>query len=255
MRMRSLTLALLALLAAAPLGAQQVRGRVLDAKTGRPVGDVLVTVSTLRGRHVAQVRTQPGGSFTLKLFEGGVHRISASRLGYRATHVGVLVPERPATLEVDLLLSESRLELAPLTVTARVEPQRSRNLAATGFYEREREGGGRFIRREEVDRRRAPSTSDLIRGFLGSDLFIGHTPGTNDPIPRVQLRSQRQVTCTPRAFLDGVELAGGLRSLDSAILPQHVEAIEIYRGPSELPVRFAGAAAGCGAVVVWSRTG
>ncbi|RMH14199.1 MAG: hypothetical protein D6701_11515, partial [Gemmatimonadetes bacterium] len=39
------------------------------------------------------------------------------------------------------------------------------------------------------------------------------------------------------------------------IRPEDIEAIEVYRGASEVPAEFGGSDAGCGAIVIWTRRG
>lgn len=39
------------------------------------------------------------------------------------------------------------------------------------------------------------------------------------------------------------------------ISPQHVEGIEVYRRPAELPAQYSGARSGCGVILTWSRGG
>jgi Carboxypeptidase regulatory-like domain len=247
--MRLLLATVLALLAAPPLAAQALRGRVLDAETGRPVQEAEVRVADAAGALVARARTGADGAFALRLPGGGAHRVSAGRLGYRLAEAGVLVPPR-AAVEVDLLLAGAELALQPLEVTARVAGLR--RLEEAGFFERERARRGRFLRREDVEREAPRRVSDLMRGFVPRQ--VGRTarrvPDTLNDQP-----VEREETCQPRVFLDGAVVPGGVRALDEMLLPEHVEGVEIYPGPSALPARFAGSASACGAFVVWSATG
>ncbi|HEU0052717.1 MAG TPA: carboxypeptidase regulatory-like domain-containing protein, partial [Longimicrobium sp.] len=86
--MRVLPLLALLVLAAAPAGAQTVRGRVLDAASGKPVAQALVTATDSAGTTV-RARADDEGAFSLALPGGGQARIVAERLGYEAASVAV----------------------------------------------------------------------------------------------------------------------------------------------------------------------
>lgn len=61
-------------------------------------------------------------------------------------------------------------------------------------------------------------------------------------------------SCLPEVYLDGVP-APGARQIDQLITPMDIEAVEIYRSPSEVPARFTTAASQCGVILIWSRRG
>ncbi|HYH80632.1 MAG TPA: carboxypeptidase regulatory-like domain-containing protein [Longimicrobium sp.] len=78
------TLALLAaLLAAAPLGAQTVRGTLREA-SGAPVNRVLVALVDGSGRQVARTLTDAEGGFTVRAPAAGRYSLRAERVGYAA---------------------------------------------------------------------------------------------------------------------------------------------------------------------------
>jgi hypothetical protein len=41
--------------------------------------------------------------------------------------------------------------------------------------------------------------------------------------------------------------------IDEIIAVSAVEAVEVYRGPSQTPARFAGPEVGCGVIVIWTQ--
>jgi Carboxypeptidase regulatory-like domain len=95
---RSLSLIplLLALLSAAPLSAQTIRGALVD-EGGRPVdGTVVGLYPAAGGRAVAGGLTDAEGRFSLSAPEPGRYRVRAERVGYRA-----------ASAEVDLVAGET----------------------------------------------------------------------------------------------------------------------------------------------------
>lgn len=57
-------------------------------------------------------------------------------------------------------------------------------------------------------------------------------------------------------WLDGV-LIGGTQEIDvdGLVGLGQIEAIEAFRGPSEIPARFTNSRYACGALVLWTREG
>ena len=59
--------------------------------------------------------------------------------------------------------------------------------------------------------------------------------------------------CEPAVFIDGVRIHGGAAAIDELVSPIEIAAVEVYRGPSEVPVEFSGPETGCGAIVIWTN--
>jgi len=58
--------------------------------------------------------------------------------------------------------------------------------------------------------------------------------------------------CAMQYYVDGIFMTPGTFSVDE-IVPVQLEALEIFRGPSEIPARFRQRDTGCGLVVIWTR--
>ena len=56
--------------------------------------------------------------------------------------------------------------------------------------------------------------------------------------------------CAARVFVNGLNVDHVPR-----MHPDNIEAIEVYRGPAEVPPQFGGAQSACGVIVLWTRTG
>lgn len=72
-------------LAFVPVGAQVVRGSVVDSATSRPIGDFTVQLIDSAGASVAAALAQPGGRFTLRAPAAGTYRLRVLRIGFRRT--------------------------------------------------------------------------------------------------------------------------------------------------------------------------
>lgn len=80
---------LLSLVFALPLGAQTVRGRVVDVQTGQPVAGFVVTLTDAQGARHEAVITRADGEFVLRGPAAGRYTLVAERSGYesvRFTH-------------------------------------------------------------------------------------------------------------------------------------------------------------------------
>ena len=245
--------------AAAPLAAQTVRGKVLDAATGEPVAQAQVTAASTEGRGAGRARTGPDGTFTLELRAAGTFRLRAERTGYRPATSQDLPVDVRETLEVVLRISATAVTIDPLTVTARVSPPRRRSLQLAGFYERERAGLGEFLRREDIERwsnmnlvqviDRMPGTTVIGNG--AKQVIVFDRAAVVGTLSRSQ-RGQRQDMCLPKVFLDGVVMSY-VDGLTGVATPQQIEAVEAYRSASELPPQYGGLDAACGVILLWTR--
>jgi hypothetical protein len=273
--MRYVFAALPLLALAAPASAQVVRGKVLDAATGEAVPRAEVSAVTVEGRGAGGARTGADGSFTLELRAAGTFRLRAERTGYQPSVTDTVAVQSRETVEVELRISATAVAIEPLRVTARVEPPRRRTLQLNGFYDRERTGIGKFVRREELERRhptslaqalsRVDGTSILyhgVRQFIffprngrptisqGGGSTAGRRPGSTRPPS-----GSGAVRCLPNLYVDGVRVPyDAYHDINASVSPEQVEAMEVYRGPSEIPPQYNGSDAMCGVILIWTRT-
>lgn len=232
-----------------PVLAQAVNGRVIDRGTDKPVPQAAVTVLDDAGRVAGRAVTDTAGRFSVELGRPGGYRLRAVRIGYhQVTTPGFDVAMREA-LEADVYLSAGAVDLEPLTITSRAEPPRRRNLELAGFYERERNAPGTFLRREEIERSQRPRMSDILAALPGvrrttvqgrPAITLGRSGGGGSP------------PCAPSVFIDGQPLIRP-EAIDDIVHVAAIEALEVYRGPSQTPARFAGGQGGCGVIVIWTQ--
>jgi len=257
-----------ALLLATPLPAQRLRGKVIDAVTGAAVPAAAVR-ALVEGRDVGRARTAADGTFNFQLRVPGTVRIEAQRTGYGTTVTGDLPVGLRETVDVEVKISAEAITIEPLRVTARVAPPRRRSLERNGFYDRERRGIGKYLRREEIERHGrsnmaqvlsyVPGTAVLRRGFRDYIYF----PRNGGPgLGRVRSSNSRGRAqwgppaggCLPRLFLDGIRVSyDSDADINSFVDPEAVEAVELFRGPSEIPVEYNDNNSQCGVILIWTR--
>ena len=232
------------LLPAAPLLSQTVQGRILEHSSDAPVRGVMVELRTDRGQPLGNSVTDSTGTFSFQLPGEGTYRLLGTRIGYQRVETPGFEVAAGEALEVDVHISTRAVLMTPLTITSRPEPARSRYLEMVGFYERERRSPGTFVRRDRVERSNAPGLSNLLSELPGVRRTVVRG------IPMISLNRQR--TCPPQVVLDGQPLLEYTR-IDEIVHVRAVEAVEIYRGPSETPAEYAYRERGCGMVVIWTR--
>jgi hypothetical protein len=246
--------AVLLLAGAAPAHAQVVRGRVIDNATGEPVSAAKVE-ALAAGRGSGSTRSEADGKFEVRLRAAGTFRLQTERSGYRPTVTGDIPVAVRETVYVEVKVAAAAMQLDPLRVTARVAPPRRRTLELNGFYERERLGFGRFIRREDFETRSNLTTSQILARERGT-IVVGSGPSEFIVFARSSsvgaLRSPVAKYCIPQLYLDGMKISSG-RDLNEVVGPNQVEAVELYRSAAEIPVQYNGSDSACGVILVWTR--
>ena len=114
-------------------------------------------------------------------------------------------------------------------------------------WERRSRGFGHFVTRAEIEARRTSNFADLVRGLPSVNIVMMNG--------RHAVRFKRYSgarDCPPQYWVDGMRIEQG--SPDE-FTPEDVEAIEVYGGPSTIPVQFAQRPFSytCGAIIIWTR--
>ena len=261
------------------LGAQTVRGIVVDAATGAPVEGAGLWVLDADGRPLGTgALSGDSGTFAVQLPKPGAYRLRIARLGYAALTTDSLVLAQGEMVALRIALEQRAVSLGAVQITERTSLPGTGML--DGFEYRRLRGIGRFITRADIEQRAPIVFLDLIAGVPGVRIIPvahgRHVVKMNRSAPMLRRASQRldpnEVLseeadiiavndCPVIYYLDGVRLNNTSdQSLDKVEviyrLPiELIEGIEIYRGASELPAAFGGADARCGVVAVWTRRG
>ena len=227
---------------------QVLNGQVLALWSNRPVEDVFITLVTEDGDSVAATQSDDDGFFEIFAPRAGVFYVAARRVGYGMVVDGPVNLQDSVAVTVGFHIQQVALyELDPITITA--EPV-VRHLVRAGYYERQyRSAGGLFLGPDHIEKRSsARRVSDLLRGLPGVGV---------DQAGNVVLRgmvSGMGACGSPVVYLDGIVSSVGnedLRILD----PFDMEAIEVYRRPSEIPAQYGGSTRGCGVILLWTKRG
>jgi len=251
----------------------------------RAGGAEVIVGAEIRARGLdLRALSDSGGSFTVVVPTGAPIVLEVRAVGYQPKEVRIQ-PRAGSEQRVEVTLAAAPTTLPEVTVRSRwAKPER---LAYTDkydeFYRRRDQGLGSFLTREDIDRASAVRTFELLRGLPGIRVRWNPpgVPGTEVRFARcaefppkisVWIDGQRQpftprgvannVGGIPQARLSGAEpesqatrsevWRSWLELLDR-VTPRDVEAMEVFRGPGQIPTEFADDS--CAAVVIWTRDG
>jgi hypothetical protein len=268
-----------------PAGGQVLRGRLLDLDTDEPIAGGIVTLLSSEGEPVRNVVTGEDGMYELVAPQPGRYFVEARRIGYRSWMDGPVDLEPGDLWDSAFHLQAIPVRLDPVEISAPATREEA-YLQRVGFYERQKADFGHFIGREQIEQRAPARLTDLLNSVPGVRLV----PGAGG-FDRAGISFQGSVLsqggpCHPRVYIDGlIVIRGDARArgldvqglpemateafgggdpsirpeiaLDDVVMPEDVQAVEVYRRGSEVPARFGGMSTQtqCGAIVIWTRRG
>lgn len=223
----------------APASAQDptgtLRGRVVDTETGEPVRDVVIRI---KGRPNASGDSL--GRFEVTGLPVGTLQLTLQALGYAGDQFRVTIAAGQVT-ESRFGLDFSGESLPDVVVTARATKLVPRY---TDFETRRERGLGAYLRWDDIKKKNFNSIGDAARSVRGVRQVC------NQEEFECGLRMARTPNCSPEWWVDGVNV----RSFTESTPIRDVYGIEIYRGPGEVPAEFTGSNAGCGVIVIWTKS-
>jgi hypothetical protein len=220
--------------AAAQSGDASIVGQITSQVTDEPVSGAAVL---LRGTEHEAVTTEDG-IFAMEDLPAGDHELVVRYMDMESRVFPVRL-ERRQPLTVDFTVNMQVIPVASLEVTVEQTPPRGK---LHDFYRRAANGPGYFITREDIEDRPISRPTDILRRVPGLDIGArrsGRTPVTMG----------RRDGCVPDFYLDGARAP--FFNIDN-LEPMDIAGIEIYRGNSEVPIRFKHRDR-CGVIVIWTR--
>jgi hypothetical protein len=107
------------LLCAATLGAQAVRGTLVDQASGQPIAGAFVTLLDESGREVSRALTAQSGAFLLSATAAGTYRLRSKRIGFRPSESPLLALAVDQALEYRLEVEAVPVQLPAVIVRGR----------------------------------------------------------------------------------------------------------------------------------------
>lgn len=213
-----------------------VIGRVQDS-VGAPIATAEVVAVTAKRRALADSR----GEFMVRWLNPGPELLLIRAIGYTPVRLPVAV-ELTDTLVISVPLQRGIQRLEDVVVTARGKRYEGRLAEFARRMEKSAIPGSRFIEREEIERW-APF--DLGNVFRRAGLRV-----VADSIECENFQGGRPPGLA--VYLDGSPFSEA-PSFNVTTIPVHwIEAIEVYKGPAEIPIEYTRTGAYC-AVLIWTR--
>ena len=198
--------------------------------------------------------------------DSGVYEFLAAPTGkirMVARRIGFEPSEERATLEagrhkqVDFELKGLPEELDSVMIR-----ESGGNGRMADFWARRMVGLGAFITRQDIERRHPQRSSDLLRTITGVKVMLGDnamdrsviTMGRNGTMLVQQRPGSKTLvnSCDISYYVDGSYVPPGTFHMDD-MSPLAIEAVEVYRGPSETPAKLRQRDTACGVIVIWTR--
>ena len=245
----------LILLCASTASAQAIGGVVFAGPNKKPIANLEVQLLNAKNEKVKVGRTNAAGVFNLRMRSGSYY-VGVDRIGFHSYRSNLLSVTGDSLLILRIELRDSVIALDE--VTAAAQP-RVRRLEIAGLYDRQKEGTGTFLMRDEIEKRNASKISQLLQGIAGMRLLPTRSTAVySELVMRGGSRGGRNSYCYPRLYLDGalVRIGGTgapMPRLDEVADPDDIEALEIYKSPAQVPSEFGGSNSSCGVVLIWTR--
>lgn len=249
-----------------------VRGILYDDATGLPVRGTVMLVSPATDAAVVHSATDSLGQFDLK-GASGVYQIAAVRAGYTSVLSAPVTFQSGERLTIRLPIAVSGdpqhhigvvEHVRPDANAARAEEERQRPTVTSGFEGRRATGTGQHFDRARLEKSNYATLGEFLQSVPGmsvrdpgSGSSMQMTRSTNMSVSSLRSAAPK---CHIGWFIDGhrMDLPGrsdpATESLGSLQLST-IEAVEVFRGVSEMPAEFAAPDLRCGAIAVWTRKG
>jgi hypothetical protein len=233
----ALLAALLAIATGPETGAAQatLRGRVIDSEIGQPLSGAAVRIR----RRPDTLTTDTLGRFEVQELPAGDAEITIQVLGYATGVFWVRLPASGAVVDRVFALDFTGHRLPAVVVEARAEQLVPRYV---DFEQRRHRKLGAYLRWDEL--KAYSSVGDALRSVRGVRIRC------NQQTFECFAYMARTPQCQPTWWIDGVQV----HSFHESTSIRDVYGIEIYRGAGEIPGEFAGSDAGCGVIVVWTKS-
>jgi hypothetical protein len=245
-----------------------VRGFVYDDSTGvRLAGAAVMLVDPRTDAAVVNTKTDSLGQFQLKTGRG-LFQIVALREGYNQIQSAPVPLADGEQLMIRVPIAMNGDPHNKIGVLEHVKPSSAAVAAANepghaaDIARRRMVGTGLQFTRDQLEESQAQTVADFLRRLPGVDIRDG--AGSDN----VQMRRSGgpalasrvpSLACHVGWFLDGMRVdrpgAESMTAGFSSIRVDELDAIEVFRGVSEMPPEFAQPDLRCGAIALWSRRG
>ena len=235
------------LLGSAALRAQEsatLRGVVTDKSSGKAVVDAQIIML----EDTRSASSDSSGRYEISGLRPGASKLVVRAVGFPPLRVDVeLIAGKTTDRAIQLDSTDagrlaSAQSLPAVSVSAPATPF---NYRLADFERRRQTGRGQYLTEDEITKSGAYNIADAVKTMRGVNYECGVGAGCYVRMARAPMR------CLPEFIVDGqvINDFGPVTPIRDFV------ALEVYTGPTEVPGEYAGRYAGCGVIVVWTRSG
>jgi hypothetical protein len=230
--------------AEAQRGSGMMFGVVVNRLTQAPITDAEI----VHGGDGRVIKSDSLGYYRFQNLAAGIIRFTVRATGFHtATFTFALANgermERDIELDTTAVVASAAKDAQPLPEVA-VEAPPAMGARFRDFERRKATGRGHYLTRTEIEAKGASDLVSAVRNLRGVTVDCA---GSGCRIRMVRAPSR----CLPEYIVDERE-----DNMFGPTIPiRDIEAIEVYTGPSDVPGEFAGTNAGCGVIVIWTKSG
>jgi len=235
---RAVLAAFIAVVTCASWGSAQVtlRGQVLDSEMGSPLPGATIRIGTDPTVHKADSL----GVFEIAGIQGGVADIRIQMIGFEEGLFRLRLPDS-GVVQRQFSLDFNGFMLPEVVVQARAEILQPRYL---DFERRRQRKLGAFLRWDDLKKAGYSSVGDALRTVRGVRIQCDQSAYECYAV------MSRTPNCHPTWYIDGIQV----HSFHENTPIRDLYGIEVYRGTGEIPAEFSGSTAGCGVIVMWTKS-
>ena len=241
-----------------------IRGTLYDDVTGLPLQGTVMLVDPNTDAAVVHTPTDSLGNFQLKT-RNGLYRIAAVRAGYKSVLSAPVPLENGEKLTIRVPIAIDRDPQHQIGVTEHIRPGGKdengdpRPPMMSAAEARRRSGIGVQYTRAQLEKSGLHTLGQFLMTVPGLAVLNPSSAST------MQMRRSAALSdvgtanaCHLGWFVDGhrMDLPGRTDPLTDGIASwdlESVEAVEVFRGISEMPAEFAAPDLRCGAISIWTR--
>jgi hypothetical protein len=198
---------------------------------------VTLTEVDTEDERLGPLLTDEEGRFVFRQVPPGTYLLQAAMLGFQPRR-DTLALDRGTEVQVALGLSVSPLPLEPLLVVVMSRPPSDMD----NFRARRARLHGTYFDREDIEERFAVKVSDLLRAVPSVSVIEGRPNNLRGG------GGGFSAGCPMPVYVDGIWTD---QSIEDAISPDMIEAMEVYPSLGQVPVQYRRGP--CGVVLIWTR--
>ena len=220
----------------------KLTGTVVDKGSRAPIARAqIIFVGDSRS-----VMSDSAGRYTFDALPSGIVRFAIRAAGFPVTPLTVaLMPGESMARVIELDSTDTGRSAAQRLPRVSIDAPPVLGPRYADFERRRVTGRGQYLTAEQIEKGGYNSLQDAMRNMRGVDVDCGGGLGCHIRMTRAPMQ------CSPDYVVD--ERVDN--NFGPGIAIRDIQGLEVYTGPTDVPGEFAGRNAGCGVIVIWTKSG